>query len=226
MNLYFFEHSAPTVSETALAERLERLRYVEDKIISFARLPDGWHFGRGRAPASMALVGALNLVKAGVRNGLWRANAFPGSEGSVLVSFRHGDNLIETEVDARYQVTFSYDVADDEIEFEEGMSVSQAIDKLVTHAKKICTSAPYTLSISTNSKDAGMEWLSSHRMTAERLYFAQTAQSKRLEESAIISVGSTPFNPLIQRSTGDLRNCRSVLWQHSKNRKETMTPAI
>ncbi|MFB5151645.1 hypothetical protein WJH60_18795 [Burkholderia orbicola] len=226
MNLYFYEHSRRTMSVTALSERLERLRYLKHKIGSFSKLPDGWHFGRGRAPTEVVLAGAFNLVLAGARHGLWRANAFPGSEGSVLVSFRHGDNLIEIEVDAQSQVTFSYDVADDEIEFEEGMSIPQAIGKLVTHAKKICTSAPYTLSISTNSKDAGMEWLSSHRMTAERLYFAPTAQSKPLEESAIISVGSTLFNPLIQQFTGDLRTCRSVLWQHSKNRKETMIPAI
>jgi hypothetical protein len=204
MNSLFglYNESASVGSDKELAQGMARLRYVEDKIIAFAKLSQGWHFGRGHAPSNSVRVNAINMVKSGTAHGLWRTNAFPGTEGSILVSFRHDDHIIEIEIDAESQVTFSYDKGQDEVEFKDGLTVGQAIEKLTTYAKTICTSAPYTLSISTNSTDVGTEWLSSPRVTEERQYFVLIVQSKRLEESASISVASTPANLLTPQSTG------------------------
>jgi hypothetical protein len=189
-------------SEYELTERMARLRYVEDKIIAFAKLSQGWHFGRGHAPSNSVRVAAINIVKSGTMHGLWRTNAFPGAEGSILVSFKQDEHLIEIEIDEECKVTFSYDRGQEEVDFEEDLTVAQAIEKLTSHAKTICTSAPYTLSISTNSMAVSTAWLSNPPMMEERRYFAVVVHSKPQEESASISVSSTQGSPRTPQFTG------------------------
>ena len=67
------------------------------KILRFADLPDGWHFGQGKA-ASWGTVGsALSVLGLGDVLGL-PSDAFPGADGEIAVSFYGEGEVFEVVV--------------------------------------------------------------------------------------------------------------------------------
>lgn len=199
---FIYKASLSGFEERKFESGVARWRYVAEKINGFGRLNEGWHFGEGVPATEDNVRDALSILKSGVAHGLWRVNAFPGVEGSVLVSFKHGEDLIEIEVE-NGAATCTHERGREEISFDESITVGEATEKLIGIAKQLCTFAPFTLSISMNSTVAGTEWLSSHRATAA----SPSSVPRVLRESQVASVRIserfTPPSLLIPPFTGD-----------------------
>ena len=116
---------------------------VAEKIMGFAELEAGWHFGEGRRFELDVQEAALRILDLGRTIGL-KADAFPGDEGDITVSFYAGERSLDVEVlsegrfslveeegvGAQYREVRSLDVADQEtvIEWIKGLSTWHSHD--------------------------------------------------------------------------------------------------
>jgi hypothetical protein len=156
------------------------------KILSFARLPFGWHYGEGRPIDKKVIQRALAI--------LWRlyrladSDAFPGSDGEIMVTGYEGDHYIEAIVENDGSVSLTYEFKDSEIFAQERMSAEEADAKLMEIAGQIWNiSAFYIPIISTVSlsKIASRAWLSETPQTrAAFLSFNAPAWTPPMPQSA------------------------------------------
>ena len=82
-------------------QSLERM--IAQKIRSFTKLPDGWHYGTGTSATAASVDAALTVNAALVDYGARNIEAFPGIDGDVLVAgYNHDDTLeIQCRPDGR-----------------------------------------------------------------------------------------------------------------------------
>ncbi len=171
---------------------------TDGKIMSFERLPLGWHYGKG-GPASPHMVrrarGILSLFGT---IGFMETDAFPGISGEIMVTAYRGKHCVEvtTELDNSFVVTHEFDGED---RFHEtGLSVLQAASALAgiigTIVREECdTSSWSTWNITTTTiRDDSKILRSSHPATAlEHLSFGKNVASVRAEQYALTSTGIT-----------------------------------
>ena len=65
---------------------------VIERIDGFGKLQPGWHFGEGIAPSERTRSEAMQIASLFEWHG-WNVEAFPGTEGDVLVSARSGESF-------------------------------------------------------------------------------------------------------------------------------------
>lgn len=65
------------------------------KIESFGKLPNGWHYGRGR-PAPMDMIDAALKIEGHLRMiGFSHTDAFPGADGEIMIVGYRGEHDLE-----------------------------------------------------------------------------------------------------------------------------------
>src|SRR6266568_6227153 len=83
-----------------------------DKIRDFLRLTDGWHYGRGDAPAPDIVSESLRIHSMMVAAGFRDTDAFPGIDGEVLLTAYQDSHYIEIMVEIDARVTFTHELND------------------------------------------------------------------------------------------------------------------
>ncbi len=104
------------------------------KVREFANLPDGWHFGDGVAPPLDRIERAVHLIRRGSLLGLKRANAFPGVNGQVEVTFYDDDRMLEITIETDGSLTVAENKSNRQLSLSEGLSASHAYERLNTWA--------------------------------------------------------------------------------------------
>ena len=164
----------------------------QTQIQSFARLPDGWHFGEGRSATESAVTAALAIDRL-----LWIGNAhevetFPGVDGGILLSGYHGAHTLELRCGPSGRIDLLHEVGDAIVDDRHDISseeVSEYVEGLEWKPKN-----SFVYCILSTSADTGDDLrvrLSSHPQTEASRYSMLSALLKIVGENARISIDTT-----------------------------------
>src|SRR5688572_19040410 len=103
---------------------------TEKKIQSFKKLENGWHYGEGGPLEQAVIDNAILLNKEAIRLGFYETDAFPGVNGEIMFTIYFGNQYLEFIIEPVGNVTFSYEEEDEEVDYQEGLSFSDARMKI------------------------------------------------------------------------------------------------
>jgi hypothetical protein len=99
---------------------------TEDKILNFADVVSGWHFGEGASISASAIRDAMKLHNNFLMYGFYETDAFPGLAGEVRVTAYHGNQYFEFTREINGEWSYIYEL-DGAIEHElDGLTMEQA----------------------------------------------------------------------------------------------------
>lgn len=127
---------------------------IEDRIRSFGGLEAGWHYGAGVPVTQKAVSIGLQLSNLLSGYEIRAIEAFPDTEGGLIVSVHYGRDLIDISSDANGNLDILREVDGEEIESLEQVnlySVYQYVQGLKWRRKNF--SASFIPSISVSSKE-------------------------------------------------------------------------
>lgn len=107
-----------------------------NKVKSFVRLPLGWHFGEGEPISDEMCSRGLALLAVAEIGDIKRANAFPGIDGELQITFHYFDYNIAFTLELDDTVTVVEDKNGHLISDEEGISDETAKAKVWEWAQK------------------------------------------------------------------------------------------
>lgn len=96
-------------------------RDTRAKILSFSELEQGWHFGDGSPLNNVIIQKALDLLDLLISSGFGRTNAFPGTNGDLIVTAYFWDYYLEFTIESNEALSFILEENDNELEYEEGL---------------------------------------------------------------------------------------------------------
>jgi hypothetical protein len=99
---------------------------TRDKLVGFAYLEAGWNFGRGVPAKEPALKTALTLLDDLNKAGFQETDAYPGDDGSVMVSAYALPDYCDFDVKPSGLITVVHAREDDELFYQERMSLEEA----------------------------------------------------------------------------------------------------
>jgi hypothetical protein len=108
------------------------------KILSFNRLPRGWHYGdggplsRARIDAALSLFWRMNLLG-------FDTDAFPGAHGELMVAGNSANHYIEAIAEADNSISIVYEVNDAEVLSASNISLEKADEILKNIAAEMAS---------------------------------------------------------------------------------------
>ncbi|WP_419728223.1 hypothetical protein [Lichenicola sp.] len=129
------------------------------KLEGFSNLPVGWNYGAGVAPTRRAIALATAFVSIYQNCGFPTTDAFPGTDGEIMITAYEGDHYVEITLETDGKIRFVYEVENEEKIYKEGLSIYQAAELLSTVAEQVEavrwpsleSSIPFTTMILTGS---------------------------------------------------------------------------
>ncbi|MCC0000118.1 MAG: hypothetical protein H6870_14295 [Methylobacteriaceae bacterium] len=100
------------------------------KILSFAKLKHGWHYGVGGPLKSSVISAALGAHWRLLLNGFDDTNAFPGANGELMVTAYHASQYLEIVVEHDCTLHVCYEIDGSEVMSKSGMTYDEAIELL------------------------------------------------------------------------------------------------
>lgn len=165
---------------------------VSRQIELFGHLEDGWCYGKGRAPSAGMRSRAKNVVGLLRRLGVDKFEAFPSTDGEILVSGRIAKNYF---VEVLCLLTGNYDLVvtrKNEILVEEdGISQMEMLAGVLRAAWKARNSTGSFIRCSTALKKSALKAPHLAPLVMDVPLFAQNAPMKRVGANALISQNST-----------------------------------
>ena len=110
---------------------------TEEKILGFAELRDGWHYGEGVPPEESVLDNAISFSREAVRLAFFETDAFPGINGEVMFTIYYHDHYLEFTVEPdSSSVTFYREKGGEEVCYQEGLSFQEAKARIGEFSKE------------------------------------------------------------------------------------------
>lgn len=106
------------------------LQATIQKVREFAELANGWHFGEGIASPQPRIDKAILMINYARLLGLKRANAFPGVDGQIEITFYDDGRMLEITIEADDSLTIAQDENDIQVGFSEAVSTPQLYERL------------------------------------------------------------------------------------------------
>ena len=178
---------------------------IAERIRSFSKLQDGWHYGSGIGAVTCAIDGALSISSLLVDYGARNIEAFPDLDGGILVSGYHIRDSLEILCRPDGRIDFAHDVDDERISEQPNVSqetIESYLGELEWRKKSLFVS--YTRSTTAENKDDLRAWLSNLRLTMEEYrYSTHNVVSKWGDANVAISIVSTRALPPIPIFSGE-----------------------
>jgi hypothetical protein len=108
------------------------------KIRAFRRLKAGWHYGEGYSFDENVLHKAIKLHEHALLLGLYETDAFPGIDGSVILTVYGGPECLEFTLTPSGEMQYRRERDDVEVYDEESITLPQAEDILRTFRRERC----------------------------------------------------------------------------------------
>ncbi len=182
----------------------ERIEQTAEKIMGFRQVQPGWHYGSGTQPSQETIDKALQLNAEASRAGFTETNAFLGIDGEIQVTAYHGPIYLELTVEPDGEVTFAFEQGDEEMAYEENLSLQEARERIGKF--RGITWVSFGLSIRATTipkKDASKVLLFDHpAMVAEYPSLTKSAFYKQAQVSVDISKHITGTSPGRSLSSG------------------------
>lgn len=150
--------------------RLRKQDNSVEAILSFARLPFGWHFGKGGPINSQVVVDALSVRTLLLDLGATTIEAFPTEGGAIVVSGLNGDDTVDVTVKKGRRYDLFIEQSDKDIADLENVSPS-VLEKWVRYLGWRATpySGYFTLSTSPTRGGVSIARRYSHQKTGSPL---------------------------------------------------------
>jgi len=163
-----------------------------EKVRAFMAMEEGWHFGEGVPPTREIVKKALNIAESASLL-LLTTDVFLGVSGEIQVSIYFKNHYLEFIVEPDEAITYVRELDDQEVEYEEGINIDEAIEKLNSFGEEIwqITSGRSTPSILIESKKDSSAWHSKIHQTVASLFSTVSAQKVTVMKSANTSEFST-----------------------------------
>ncbi len=182
------------------------LNQTTKKVREFAELPKGWRYGSGVPASTEKVEQAITALFFAYANGISIVNAFPGSEGEILVSFYHEEHTLDVTLEVDGSFTIAQDESDRQVAFTEGNSKEQAFDAIREFGQRTCDSSELYIEESTIQYAGGSKapHLVSQATEAFQLLIPHVP-SPSVAPRAYISFDSTQNKWAFRLSTGQYR---------------------
>ena len=121
-----------------------RIQYPDDRHITtkktraFRRLKVGWHYGEGYSFDENVLRKAVKLHEHALLLGFYETDAFPGIDGSVILTFYDGPECLEFTLTPSGNMQYRREIDDIEVYDEESITLPRAEDILRTFRRERC----------------------------------------------------------------------------------------
>jgi hypothetical protein len=181
---------------------------TEAKLQSFRQLPPGWNYGEGVPSNQVAFDNALCLLCEATRSGFYDTDAFPGTDGEIMLTIYFSEHYLEFILELDGSVTFCYERADQEISYVEGLSLSDAANRIAELWDEIWTrSESLTDNVITTHENTGSSVSHSGIQAATQEFRSLIVSvSAALEEPFVnISAHTTPQPQVTPLSSGLFR---------------------
>lgn len=123
----------PTINET------------RGKLIGFAFLPNGWHFNEGIPAKEHTLRTALTLLGELEEVGFTRTDAYPGGDGSVMISAYELPDSYDFSIRPSGAITVTHDRGDEELFYQEKMKEEEVREKIKEFGLSTCHTPDYLI---------------------------------------------------------------------------------
>lgn len=100
------------------------------KIRDFRKLGKGWSYGEGELFNDSIINDAISLIQESLNLSFDTTGAFPGLDGEVICTIYHNNHYLEFIIEIDGDITFSYEINDKEICYQEGLSSQDAKEKI------------------------------------------------------------------------------------------------
>ena len=186
---------------------------TDQKIRSFSRLPNGWHFGSGVRPPDKNIDRARYWQVLLNRLGFHSADAFPGVDGEIAVMAQLGDRAVEVILELDDSITFYADHKDTTTVTLEHVPEQSAIAELSKIAGEVwSTFVLFIPETSIGNKTDLRVWrFETPQMQAARQLFNVSASGPAAQPYVNISGDITQALPAIRQSSGYLTNQSSPI---------------
>ncbi len=145
----------------------DRISQTAKKIEDFSFVHSGWHYGEGKTPKPEIITMALTLNDEFSKAGFARTNAFLGLDGEIRVTAYHDDIYFELTIEPNGQITFLLEKDDQEMSYEESISLDKALQYIKERREMIWSSSALSTSTTTIPiKNASPALPLSHQATA------------------------------------------------------------
>ena len=167
---------------------------TEKKIRRFGEFENGWHYGEGVSFEQSVLDNAIALNREAIRLAFYETDAFPGTDGEVMLVVYSGDYDLEFVFERDGSVTFCHERGDEEICYRERLSLQDARTIIAKFREKTWKESGFLASGFMIVGEAGLEVLHSGtpEMTQESRLLAENVYSNLEEPSVDISKGTIP----------------------------------
>jgi len=186
----------------------------EGELASFSILPHGWHYGDGGPIPSRVIVAARSLAKAATIHGASSVDAFPGTDGEVLLEVSGLPVNLEILINRNEEISvIAEELGSGDVIWEAaGLSVQAAIVEILAVGGGRWSSSGS--SIRNTGASGGERFLASHfgiQQAAESPSWIRSAPSTRQATFVVTYDTSTAQGlPEIHQSTGgSIRTPRS-----------------
>ncbi len=169
-----------------------------ERIQEFANLPYGWHFGGGIAPPVDRIVSAVHFIQRAGLQGVKRANAFPGVDGQIEVTFYDDDRMLEITIEDDDSLTVAENKGNAQLNFNERLSLSQVYERLNAWA----SSDLFIESTTIRNVRVSLPKHSTFDPASQFQWLITTAQSPRAGQFVVISSSVTAGRLEIQPYIG------------------------
>jgi hypothetical protein len=89
---------------------------VQEQLVSFATLPEGWHYGQGKAPSFATIIQGLRIIASLRSEGVSTFEVFPAVGGEVMISAYGGDMNVDITTSDIGRVTYVIEQNETEID--------------------------------------------------------------------------------------------------------------
>lgn len=174
-------------------------------LLSFSDLPEGWHYGTGRAPTTAVIRRSVLVMKEMHTSGATTIEVFPHASDGVLVVGYNGDDSMEVFCGLDEKHDFVLEVNDRECFSVEGVSFYEALAQIRRHRwpENSCT---LCIPSTTAEQKGGTLALPSacHRTGASRSSIGPASELHGVPSANISHSFTRPQSLVILPSSGNL----------------------
>lgn len=109
---------------------LENIPVTVKKIHDFKKLGKGWSYGEGEPFKDSILNNAISLIREAFNLAFYTTDTFPGLNGEVMCTIYYSNHYLEFILEPDGDVTFTREKGDEEICYQEGLSLQDAKEKI------------------------------------------------------------------------------------------------
>lgn len=192
-------------AQTLRGQASDDLHPTLKKVQAFLRLQPGWHYGRGMAFTPELIKEALQFQVYATSLGFYETDAFPGIDGSIMLTVYEGPDSIEFTLNPCGDIDYRRETDDVEVSEREGLTLSAAQGILREFRRETCKpSVSYTTGTLITAKNALLQ-THLHLSGAAFLLSMNSVYSHPGEQFASTFASTTPPWQVTPQYSGDSR---------------------